>query len=584
MLIVYDFEVFEKDWLVVFEGLTTSFYHEIVNDSEALKTFYEEHKDDLFIGFNNKRYDDYIFKGILLGVEPKHISDIIIEEDNIMKLWQKYDMNKYPLYSMDVSLNGGWAGLKELEGFIGMDIEESSVPFDIKRSLTQAEIDDVLHYCRHDVRATKQIAKLSASDIKTKMDLVTEYKLSKADLKKTDAQLSATILGAFNVKEYDDELAPFDAPNELEIGKYKDVLEFYTNPKGGQYNYDEKYERDIAGVTHILGYGGIHGAKNNFHYKGKLMLLDVSSYYPSLMIEYDYMSRGVPKRYKKRFKEMYDTRMNLKAQGLKGGDHYKLVLNTTYGCMKNQYSGLFDPRNANNVCVAGQLLLIDLIDKIEPYGTLVQSNTDGILVIPHDEDAIIREMEKWSERTRMPIEPEYFTAVYQKDVNNYIMVAESGYVILKGGMVGQSNINGPYTGKARQSRAVVDDAVVNYFVNGMPVRETILKENDPLRFQIISKTGGTFYKTIWSYDGEIKTVQKVNRIFATTDEKAGRLLKVKSVRLKGTHIREDRYTTPANTPERAMLVNDGVEDFDMESLDREWYIDLALDRIRQYKG
>ena len=78
MLIVYDFEVFEKDWLVVFTELTTGFSYEFVNDHDALKEFYEKNKENLFIGFNNKRYDDYIFKGILLGAEPvvKFLSSI----------------------------------------------------------------------------------------------------------------------------------------------------------------------------------------------------------------------------------------------------------------------------------------------------------------------------------------------------------------------------------------------------------------------------------------------------------------------------------------------------------------------------
>lgn len=425
---------------------------------------------------------------------------------------------------------------------------------------------------------------MSIDEIKTKMALVQEFGLSKADLRRSGAQLSERILGAFTVKEFDDELEPFVKPKEMKIEKYKDVLDFYTNPVGGQYDYDRHYQRNIAGVPHVLAYGGIHGALDNFQYEGKLMLLDVSSYYPSLMIEYDYMSRGVPKKFKERFKDIYNTRMTMKAQGKSGADHYKLILNTTYGCMKNVYNGLYDPRNANNVCISGQLFLIDLIEMIEPYGKLVQSNTDGILVIPYNEEKILEKMEEWSERTRMPIEPEYFTAIYQKDVNNYIMVSENGYVTLKGGMVSQSNINGGEVGKGRQSRAIVDDAVVNYFVKNQSVEETIYGEDDPLRFQIISKTGNTFYKTIWTYDGVEREVQKVNRVFATKDKKAGKLLKVKSVPNPKTNDVEDRFTLPANTPQHAMLVNNGVNEFDMEMLDRKWYIELAKDRIRQYEG
>ena len=30
--------------------------------------------------------------------------------------------------------------------------------------------------------------------------------------------------------------------------------------------------------------------------------------------------------------------------------------------MKDKYNGLYDPRQANNVCIAGMLLLLDLIE------------------------------------------------------------------------------------------------------------------------------------------------------------------------------------------------------------------------------
>lgn len=51
-------------------------------------------------------------------------------------------------------------------------------------------------------------------------------------------------------------------------------------------------------------------------------------------------------------------------QGYKG--------NSTYGAMKDKFNALYDPLQANNVCVTGQLLLLDLIEHLEPYVDLVQ--------------------------------------------------------------------------------------------------------------------------------------------------------------------------------------------------------------------
>ena len=275
---VFDFEVFKYDWLVVIENITTNQHFDIVNSREQLLEFYNDHKKELLIGYNNKRYDDYIFKGILLGENPKYLNDIIIEEGNIMKLWNLFDLNKYPLATLDISQNSLMTSLKQNEGWLGLDIEESSVPFDIDRPLTDNEIEDVLYYCRHDVKATKSLFMKHLPSIKTKFELVKKYNLSMYDLKKTNAQLTAKILKADKINEYEDEFDPYIAPKELQLGRYGYILDFYTNPKDGKLNYEDELVVDIAGVEHTLKFGGLHGARKSYRSSGedKLWLMDVS--------------------------------------------------------------------------------------------------------------------------------------------------------------------------------------------------------------------------------------------------------------------------------------------------------------------
>lgn len=57
----------------------------------------------------------------------------------------------------------------------------------------------------------------------------------------------------------------------------------------------------------------------------------------------------------KRFKEAAET------HGLTVEKTVKHGWNSTYGAMKDKHNAMFDPRQANNVCVGGQLLLLDLI-------------------------------------------------------------------------------------------------------------------------------------------------------------------------------------------------------------------------------
>ena len=100
-----------------------------------------------------------------------------------------------------------------------------------------------------------------------------------------------------------------------------------------------------------------------------------------------------------------------------------------------------DPRQANNVCVHGQLLLLDLIEKLEPHCKIIQSNTDGILVklnAKNDKEAdeqysLIDDIAyEWEQRTGLTLEFDEYRRVYQKDVNNYVIAPDGELYDKKG--------------------------------------------------------------------------------------------------------------------------------------------------------
>ena len=63
IIIFYDFEVFEYDWLAVFIDVTAKKEYVIINNRDELKSLYEANRKDIWVGFNNRHYDQYIFKG-----------------------------------------------------------------------------------------------------------------------------------------------------------------------------------------------------------------------------------------------------------------------------------------------------------------------------------------------------------------------------------------------------------------------------------------------------------------------------------------------------------------------------------------
>ena len=147
MLNFYDFEVFKEDWLVVIINPVEKIKTVIVNDKEKLEEYFHAHEKQIWIGYNNRRYDQYIMKAILLGFDPKEVSDYIIVKN--MGGWQYSSLfNTITMINFDTMLRTD-TGLKTLEAFMGNNIKETSVPFDIDRKLTKAEIEQTIFYCTH---------------------------------------------------------------------------------------------------------------------------------------------------------------------------------------------------------------------------------------------------------------------------------------------------------------------------------------------------------------------------------------------------------------------------------------------------
>ena len=564
-MIGFDFEVFRYDWLVVFKDLISNKYTIIKNNKEELKKYLDKNKSSLFIGYNNSNYDNYILKSILLDIDPYYVSSIIISKDKSGRIYRLAKWSDINFYSYDVSFGLGFTSLKENEAYLGISIDECPIDFNQTNPLTYEQWDKVIEYCKRDVDATCLLFEKTQSEFETKLYLCNEFGLDKSYLNKGNQAIIERVLGAerkFNCTDAND---PFDFSQlNLKIKKYKKVIEYFSQPTDMQ----KGLELDICGVPHTFGIGGIHGAIPNFSYSGKLMNIDVASYYPSMMIEYDWFARSVPQEKKKLYAKMKADRIVLKKTNKKLSDAYKLVLNTTYGCYKYEYCNLYDPRMANNICIGGQVMLVDLLENLEPYCKVVQSNTDGIIIIPTDEDKVKEVVKDWEERTRMVMEISYGVKIVQKDVNNYVFKKEDGSVKAVGGYVRQYKPR-----DLRRTLSVIDKALVEHLINDVSIEEYIHSNNDPLDYQIVSKVGKTYDRVFFESDGVQTPTNFVNRAFAGFN--AGRLYKQKDGKNK---------EMVANHPSNTFIWDRDVNDLDMSLIDKQWYIDMTYKRLNDYMG
>jgi hypothetical protein len=257
MLMFYDFEVFKEDWIVVVINPIEQTEDVIVNDREKLIELYEMSKNKIWIGYNSRNYDQFILKGIILGLNPKSISDYIINERvNGNLIDRRFKNIKLYNYDCMVSMNG----LKTLEGFMGNNIHETSVDFNIDRKLTVDEITQTIEYCRNDVEQTIKIFMKTKDDFNAQMDLIKTFNLPMDNIGLTKAQLTANILQC--KKPIDERYDEFDLQfvDTLKIEKYKEVVDWFKNSSNR--NYMKNLKIDIAGIPHIFGWGGLHGCHN----------------------------------------------------------------------------------------------------------------------------------------------------------------------------------------------------------------------------------------------------------------------------------------------------------------------------------
>lgn len=583
----YDTEVFSHDFIVVFKDKETGEYTVFHNDNEGVRDFITD--DAIYCGFNSKSYDQYIIKAIANGLSPrevKQVNDWIIGGN---QGWQCplldgifYRFNNIDIMDdMQVGLS-----LKAIEGHLGLNIEETEVDFDIDKPLTTLELRLTVKYCKHDVDATEHLTDLRKSYLQNKIYL---GRLKGIDdvksLGMTNAKLTALYLDAKREVERTDE-REYKYPENLlrdyipdEVFHFFDKLQDPSIPD--DVLFKSKLEITSGECPVTIGFGGIHGAIPFYHETETdtriIRNYDVASYYPHLMTICGYTSRNIPDP--QIYADMLEKRMIAKKSGDKAtANALKLVANTTYGAMLNKYNDLFDPLMGRSVCITGQLFLLELANHLKLNCSslqIVQLNTDGIMVSfdKSEYDKVLAITDEWQKRTGFELEEDKIHSITQKDVNNYIEIPCEGEPKIKGGYLvrgiapaGAFNVNNNAT--------IISKAIIDYFVKGTSPEDTINACEDISQFQIIAKAGSKYKEAYHIVDGEKVSVQKVNRIYATSDERYGKIYKVKA--------ENDMTAKIESLPEHCIIDNDNQ--LTIDKVDKTFYIELAKQRINDYMG
>lgn len=575
--LVYDAEVFPHNWMIGFKEIETGKYFQIWDDFDEIIKFIKDRRSDFYIGFNSNFYDDNILEAVLKRQNPYKVSCDLI--DNGVKMHSRLKLNR-----MDIREGMAMGtSLKTIESEIGMSIEESLIDFNIDRPLTEEEIDLTNLYNKHDLDATHQLLQYRWSNfVKTKMDLIKYFNLDPSMMNKPFATMVATGLGA---KRTNHPPRKFQWYDTLQIAN-QEIVNFIKNEKF----LTENLIFDIDGVSHKIGLGGIHAARENYQ-SDNFWIIDVKGYYSLIQMNLDLLSRSLPPEGKAKYKQLYDDRLIRKNAGDPSADSLKAAVLAVWGATLNQYQLLADVTTGNLIMITGQAYLIDLLEKLEPYVTLIQSNTDGIFVEPHDEEKVMEITNEWVARTGFEVEIEKGSKLYQKDVNNYVCLIDGKKIVAKGSYVNMYQMQDDrkffeFKLTYNQSQGtIIDKALVNYFIYDIPVEETINKEENMRSFMFTLKKGARTYshveihstdKTVENAETVIERALNTNRVFASKDESVDRRI---------YKIKDGKPNKYPNLDVNIFIFNKDLSEFteeDMNRIDREYYITRAKERINDY--
>lgn len=245
----------------------------------------------------------------------------------------------------------------------------------------------------------------------------------------------------------------------------------------------------IDGLRYDFGTGGLHASIESSRVKSTDIRVirdeDVASYYPNLAIA----NRVYPEHLGETFCDVYEDVYTQRKSFPKGSDEnaaMKLALNGVYGDSNNKYSPFYDPKYTMTITINGQLSLCMLAEKLLEIENLkmIQCNTDGLTFeVDRDNQHLAAEVcSNWEKITKLELEGVDYSAMYIRDVNNYIAVSVDGKVKRKGAY--------EYDGldwNKNHSALVIKKAAEANLLNGDDIKTFVENHTDYMDFMLRTK-------------------------------------------------------------------------------------------------
>ena len=481
-------------------------------DAEQLNSVLRKYT---IITFNGNRYDLLLLKGSIAGFDASKLKmmsdDIIVNNVRAWDTESKYNLPqcKYIDHIDLIDVAPGKASLKIYGGRLHSK-RMQDLPIEPSAIIKLDERELLTSYCINDLDTTIDLFnKLSSQiDLREKMGEELGMDLrSKSDAQIAEAVIKKQIEAIKGTKIYRPELPDgysfnyvppkfikFKHPelvNALEVFKSE---AFTLNEKGDAAEPEKvgKLKVKINQTVYQLGIGGIHSCEKTVNYiAGTDYILvdrDVTSYYPNIILNQRLYPKHIGTEFLTAYKSIVEKRVHAKRTGDKVTDaSLKIVINSSFGKFGNRWSALYSPDLLIQTTVTGQLALLMLIEALEGSGIqVVSANTDGIVIYCHkrNQAALFSIIAAWEETTGFNTEETAYTALYSRDINNYVAFKPSGSYKAKGAYADAELSKTP-------TAQVCVQAVVDHLQLDIPIETTIRSCQDTRMFvSVRSVTGG----------------------------------------------------------------------------------------------
>lgn len=541
--------------------------------------------DKIFCGYNNLHYDNPVINYIIEYEHVLTEKPVLVITNSIFNLSreitnsgeniEKWKRWKYQVWfdSFDILTmlysNKLRVGLKEIQVTMQYKNVQEFV-CDWSKPLPIEDFDNMIDYNINDIESTSALLDRCKKDIDLRLAIEDEYGvkvLSKDGVNigmkiLTHKYLEKTGLTWWDIKDLrspqayiplKDVILPFIKYDSPILKSVLDEMKTQVVSPGRK-GYEKNFV--FGGLRYTVGVGGIH-SKNDpeiiIPAEDEMLIdIDVASLYPSMLIEYGFYPKHLGPEFLEVYSQIRSERIEAKHNGDKIKDStLKLALNGLSGNLQNEHNFCYSPFAVMQIRINGQLLLLMLAEKLVELGCrIVQANTDGLFVLLKKSiyGKVNNVCREWEQLTKLTLEEDRFEAMYQYAINDYIAVKEGYTDIRDRFLAGEQIVQKKKTGELYKSieqiqddyikqkgmfitkvqlgkgltPKIIPEAVIKYFVDGIPVEDTIKGCKDIKKFLMAEKTGKQ-----WNVEYMKEDIQRTNRFYASTN--GGYLWKWKQV-------------------------------------------------------